>query len=193
LFFAALATGNMMKTSETLAKNPRRARRHRMFGNLGGIIGCWPRLTSWRAKGMFTDLVRKYPDFMPAKINLARANQMLAIEPPRADQILLEVPNKLSTAEPAPSMMVSGDVQSNWLPGCGAQLPEKAHNAVRTRPDHGPPGRPYIRGGNLAKALDRGGPKRGADARSTDIQSQERRLTALGQKKDARTTHTSKF
>jgi putative PEP-CTERM system TPR-repeat lipoprotein len=189
LFFAALATGDTAKTGEALAKIRAAQGQTEIVGNLEGLFKL-SQIDFPGAQATFTDLVRKYPDFNPAKINLARVDVMLG-DRPAADKMLLDVLDKQPTAEPALTMMVSGHVRSNRLADA-VQLLEKAHNAEpnQTRITVSL-GDLYIRGGTPQKALDLAAAEKGTDARSTDIQSlRAAAYLALGQKKDARTVYT---
>ena len=134
--------------------------------------------------------MQKYPDFTPAKINLARVDVMLG-DRPAADKILADVLAKQPTAEPALTMVVSGYVQANQLPDAIALL-ERAHradpNQTRITVSLGDL---YIRAGTPQKALDLAAAEKGANASSTDILSlRAAAYLALGQKKDARATYT---
>jgi cellulose synthase operon protein C len=138
---------------------------------------------------MFTDLVQKYPDFTPAKINLARVDIMLG-ERAEADQILSELLAKQPSAEPALTMVVSGYLQANKFADAAGVL-ERAH--------HGEPnqtritlalGDVYIRSGTPQKALELATAEKGANSASTDILSlRAAAYLALGQKKDARDSY----
>ncbi len=134
--------------------------------------------------------MQKYPDFTPAKINLARVDIMLG-DKPAAEKILTEILARQPTTEPALSMMVSDYVQSNRL-NDGIDLLDRAHRAEpnQTRVTV-TLGDLYIRAGTPQKALDLAASEKGPNASSTDILS----LTAagylaLGQKKDARGVYT---
>jgi cellulose synthase operon protein C len=189
LFFAALATGDTAKTGEALAKIRAAQGQTEIVGNLEGLFKL-AQIDFPGAKATFTELVQKYPDFTPAKINLARVDVMLG-DRVAADKILLDVLNKQPTAEPALTMMVSGYVQSNRLADA-VQLLEHAHSAEpnQTRITVSL-GDLYIRAGTPQRGLDLAAAEKGTNARSTDIQSlRAAAYLALGQKKDARTTYT---
>jgi putative PEP-CTERM system TPR-repeat lipoprotein len=189
LFFAALATGDTAKTGEALAKIRAAQGQTEIVGNLEGLFKL-AQIDFPGAKASFADLVQKYPDFMPAKINLARADVMLG-DRAAANKILLDVLAKQPTAEPALTMMVSGYVLSNQLPAA-VQLLEHAHGAEpnQTRIVVSL-GDLYIRGGTPQKALELAAAEKGTNAKSTDIQSlRAAAYLALGQKKDARTVYT---
>jgi putative PEP-CTERM system TPR-repeat lipoprotein len=188
LFFAALATGDTAKTAEALERIRAAQGQTEVVGNLEGLFKL-TQLDFPGAKASFTDLVQKYPDFLPAKINLARVDVMLG-DRAAADKILLDVLNKQPVAEPALTMMVSDYVQSNRLPDA-VQLLEHAHiaepNQTRLTSSLG---ELYIRAGTPQKALDLAAAENATNTRSTDIQSlRAAAYLALGQKKDARTTY----
>ena len=71
--------------------------------------------------------MQKYPDFAPAKINLARVDIMLG-DQAAGEQILTDVLAKQPTAEPALTMVVSSDVQANQAAEAITLL-ERAHEA----------------------------------------------------------------
>ena len=76
LFFAALATGDMSKAHEALNKIRGAEGQTDVVGNLDGLYKM-AQIDLPGAKATFSEIVQKYPDFMPAKINLARVNLML--------------------------------------------------------------------------------------------------------------------
>jgi len=189
LFFAALATGDTAKTSEALAKIRAAQGETESVGNLEGLFKL-AQIDFAGAKMTFTDLVAKYPDYMSAKINLARVDLMLG-DRVAADKILLDVLGKQPAAEPALSMVVSGYIQSNRLAEAVALL-ERAHRAEpnQTRITVSL-GDLYIRGGTPQKALDLAAAEKGGNARSLDLQSlRAAAYLALGQKSEAKTVYT---
>ncbi len=189
LFFAALATGDTTKAGDALKKIRAAQGQTEIVGNLDGLFKL-AQIDFPGAKAIFTGLVEKYPDFIPAKINLARVDIMLG-EKAAAEKILTDVLAKQPVAEPAMSMMVSGYVQSNRLPEA-IDLLEKAHraepNLTRVTVSLGDL---YIRAGTPQKSLDLAAAEKGTNASSSDIMSlKAAAFLALGQKKDARTTYT---
>ncbi len=189
LFFAALATGDTNKAGEALAKIRAAQGQTEVVGNLEGLFKL-AQIDFPGAKAIFADLVEKYPDFMPAKTNLARVDIMLD-DRPAAEQILTGVLAKQPTAEPALTMVVSGYVQTNRLAEAVSVL-ERAHSAG---PDQAritvTLGDVYIRSGMAKKALDLAAAEKGTSASSTDILSlRAAAYLALGQKKDAQETYT---
>ncbi|HEX3575512.1 MAG TPA: XrtA/PEP-CTERM system TPR-repeat protein PrsT, partial [Rhodopila sp.] len=189
LFFAALATGDTAKAGDALAKIQAAQGQTEIVGNLNGLFKL-AQIDFAGAKAIFADLVQKYPDFTPAKINLARVDIMLG-DRAAADKILNDVLAKQPAAEPALTMVVSGDVQQNKLQEAAGVL-EQAHRAdpslTRVTVSLGDV---YIRAGSAQKALDLASAEKGANAASTDIMSlRAAAYLALGQKKDARDTYT---
>jgi putative PEP-CTERM system TPR-repeat lipoprotein len=190
LFFAALATGNTDKAADVLGKIRAAQGQTEIVGNLEGLLKL-AQIDFPGARATFTDLVQKYPDFTPAKINLARVDIMLG-DRAAADQILTDVLAKQPTAEPALTMAVSGFVQTNKLAEA-ADVMERAHRADpnQTRIT-ATLGDVYVRWGKPQKALDLADAEKGAGAGSADILSlRAAAYLALGQKKDARAAYTA--
>jgi cellulose synthase operon protein C len=189
LFFAALATGDMTKAGDALTRIRAAQGQTEIVGNLDGLFKL-AQIDFPGAKTTFADLVQKYPDFTPAKINLARVDIMMG-DKPSAEKILTDVLGKQPTAEPALSMMLSGYVQSNRLQDA-TDLIERAHaadpNQTRLTVTLGDL---YIRAGTAQKALDLANAEKGSNATANDVMSlKAAAYLALGQKKDARTAYT---
>jgi cellulose synthase operon protein C len=189
LFFAALATGDTAKAGDALARIRAAQGQTEIVGNLDGLFKL-AQIDFPGAKATFIDLVQKYPDFTPAKINLARVDTMMG-DKAEAEKILAGVLAKQPTAEPALSMMVSEDVQSNRLQD-GIDRLERAHAADPTLTRVTVTlGDLYIRAGTPQKALDLVAAEKGTNASANDIMSlKAAAYLALGQKKDARDTYT---
>jgi cellulose synthase operon protein C len=189
LFFAALATGDTAKAGDALVRIRAAQGQTEIVGNLDGLFKL-AQIDFPGAKATFTDLVQKYPDFTPAKINLARVDIMMD-QRPEAEKILSDVLAKQPTAQPALTMMASSYVQSNRLQDAVGLL-ERAHAAEpgQTRVTV-TLGDIYIRAGTPQKALDLAQAEKGSNASSTDILSlKAAAYLALGQKKDARAAYT---
>jgi putative PEP-CTERM system TPR-repeat lipoprotein len=189
LFFAALATGDTAKAGDALARIRAAQGQTEIVSNLDGLFKL-AQIDFPGAKAIFTDLVQKYPDFTPAKINLARVDIMMG-DRQAAEKILTDVLAKQPTIEPALSMMLSGYVQSNRQQDA-IDLLERAHAAdpLQTRVTV-TLGDLYIRSGNPQKALDLATAEKGGNASANDIMSlKAAAFLALGQKKDARDTYT---
>ena len=189
LFFAALATGDTAKASDALARVRAAQGDTEIVGNLEGMFKL-TQIDFPGAKALFADLVKKYPDFTPAKINLARVEFMMG-DKTEAEEVLAGVLAKQPTAEPAMSMMASDDIQANRLQDA-IDLLERAHaadpNLTRVTVSLGDL---YIRAGTPQKALDLATAEKGANANATDILSlKAAAYLGLGQKKDARAAYS---
>ncbi len=189
LFFAALATGDTQKAGDALTKIRAAQGETDIVGNLEGLFKL-AQIDLTGAQTIFAGLVKKYPDFVPAKINLARVDTMIG-DTDAANTILADVLAKQPTAEPALSMMVGSYVTANKLPEA-ATLLERAHIADPTQTRITVSlGELYIRQGLAQKALDLVAEEKGISATSADILSLRAAADlALGLKKDARETYT---
>jgi putative PEP-CTERM system TPR-repeat lipoprotein len=189
LFFAALATGDTGKAGDALTRIRAAQGDTEVVGNLDGLFKL-SQIDFPGAKTEFTALVEKYPDFTPAKINLARVNIMMG-DKPAAEKILTDVLAKQPAAEPAMSMMASDYVQSNRQQDA-VDLLERAHAAEPTLTRVTVTlGDLYIRAGTPQKALDLAAAEKGANAGASDIMSlKAAAYLALGQKKEARDAYS---
>jgi putative PEP-CTERM system TPR-repeat lipoprotein len=189
LFFAALATGDMDKAAEALAKVKAAEGDTPVVANLTGLLQL-SNLDAADARKTFTAITQEHPDFMPAQINLARVLAMQG-DSPAAEKILADMLAQHPVAEPALTMLSSDYAQSNRLPDAIALL-EHAHLAA---PDNARVidslGDLYIRSGNAQKALDLVTQIKGAAAASNEILSLKASASlALGQKDQARDAYT---
>ena len=189
LFFAALATGDSKKAGDALAKIRAAQGDTDVVGNLDGLFKL-AEIDFAGARKIFADLVQKYPDFIPAKVNLARVDTMMG-DTDAAKTILADVLAKQPTAEPALTMAVGADMAANKLADAATVL-ERAH---RADPDQAritvTLGNLYIRQGFAQKALDLVAAEKGINASSADILSLRAAADlALGLKKDARETYS---
>lgn len=189
LFFAALATGDTAKAADALKRIEAAQGDNEIVGNLKGLFKL-AQVDFDGAKSTFAALVSKYPDFVPAKINLARVYLMEGNQT-EARRLLMEVLNKQPAADPALTMMLNADVAANKLDDAIA-LAEKAHAAepglIRVTTTLGDL---YIRAGQPQKALDLARDQKGTDALSNDILSlKAAAYLALGQRKEARDVYT---
>ena len=189
LFFAALATGDISKAGEALDRIRAAQGETEVVLNLEGLYKL-AQIDFPGAKATFAAAVQKYPDFAPARTNLARVDVMMG-DRAEAEQILSDVLAKQATAEPALSMMAALDVQANKQQDA-IDLLERAHAAdpslTRVTLTLGDL---YIRAGTPQKALDLATGEKGASASSTDVMSlKAAAYLALGQKKDARDTYS---
>jgi putative PEP-CTERM system TPR-repeat lipoprotein len=189
LFFAALATGDTAKAGEALAKIRAAQGQTEVVGNLEGLYKL-AQLDIPGAQAIFSDLVAKNPDFMPARINLARVLAMQGNQA-GAEKLLTDVLAKHPAQQPILTMLASTYVQANRLPDAIALL-ERAHNAepkqLRITVSLGDL---YIRAGKPQQALDLTLNETGDNASTTGILAlRAAAYYALGQRKDARVTYT---
>ncbi len=189
LFFAALATGDLNKASDALTKIKAAQGDTEVVQNLYGLFKL-AQIDIPGAQEIFTALVKKYPDFAPAKTNLARTLAMNGLND-EAEKVLSDVLAKQPTAEPAMSMLASNYANSGRLPLAIALL-EKSRKAEPTNTRITVSlGDVLIRSGQAQKALDLVAQEKGKTATTTDILSlRGAAQLALGQKKEARATYT---
>jgi putative PEP-CTERM system TPR-repeat lipoprotein len=126
LFFAALATGDLNKAAEALDKVRRAQGTTPVEENLEGLLKL-AQLDQPGAAEKFREIVRKYPDFVPAQVNLSRVLTMQG-QSAEAEQLLSSLLQRLPGAEPALTMLVSQYLQTDRMPAAIALL-KKAHNA----------------------------------------------------------------
>jgi putative PEP-CTERM system TPR-repeat lipoprotein len=189
LFFAALASGDMGKATDALAKVKALQGDNAVTGNLEGLLHL-AQTELPQAQATFTDLTKKYPDFAPAKVNLARVAAMLG-DQPKAEALLAEVLAKTPTAEPALTMAVFYKMQSGHMPDA-IDLVQKAHAASPATPGiTANLGQLYIRAGQPQKALDLALAEKPPTANAIEIESlKAAAYLGLGQKKEARDAYT---
>ncbi len=185
LFFAALATGDTTKAADALTKIKAAQGQTPTVGNLDGLLKL-AKIDFPGAKATFAELVQKYPDFTPAKVNLARIDIMTG-DRAGGEKILTDLLAKQPTAQPALSMMIAADVQSNRLPEAISLL-RQAHAADPAQPRLVVAlGELYIRANEAQKALDLAAAEKAPNAGSTDLNIlKAAAYLALGQKKEAR-------
>ncbi|MGE0222903.1 MAG: XrtA/PEP-CTERM system TPR-repeat protein PrsT [Acetobacteraceae bacterium] len=188
LFFAALATGDPEKAADALAKVREAQGDTEVVDNLEGLYKL-SMIDIAGAEATFAALVKKHPDFHPAKVNLSR---VLAMQGKVADaeRLLAGILSRQPTSEPALSMLASSYVQSGRLADA-IGLVERALAAdpenVRLKVSLGDL---FIRSGTPQKALEIVNQEKGGAANSTDILSlRAAAQLALGQKKEARATY----
>jgi putative PEP-CTERM system TPR-repeat lipoprotein len=189
LFFTALASGDMGKAADALAKVKALQGDNAVTGNLEGLLHL-AQTELPQAQATFTDLTKKYPDFAPARINLARVDAMLG-DQPKAEALLAEVLAKTPTSEPALTMAVFYKMQSGHMPEA-IDLMQKAHAASPATPGiTANLGQLYIRAGEPQKALDLALGEKPPTAVSVEIESlKAAAYLGLGQKKEARDAYT---
>ena len=189
LFFASLASGDMDKAAEALAKVKGMQGDTEVTGNLEGLLHL-AKTELPQAEAAFTALSKKYPDFGPAKVNLARVVAMLG-DQPRAEALLAEVLAKNPTAEPALTMATFYKLQNGRMAEA-TDLVQKAHAANPTSPGTTANlGELFIRDGKPQKALDLALAEKPPVSNSIEIFSlKAAAYLALGQKKEARDTYS---
>jgi putative PEP-CTERM system TPR-repeat lipoprotein len=190
LFFAALATGDTAKAGDALDKIRAAQGNTEIVQNLEGLYKL-AQIDFAGAGAIFAGLVEKHPDFVPAKINLARVDAILG-DREGAEKILFEILVRQPTAQPALSMLSSSYAQTNRLPEA-IQLLERAH---RAEPNQNRVtvslGDLYIRANDPQKALDLTLTEKGDNANSVStLTLQAAAYIALGQRKDARATYAA--
>jgi putative PEP-CTERM system TPR-repeat lipoprotein len=152
LFFAALATGDMHKTKDALARVKAAEGDTDVVKNLDGLYKL-ANLDLTGARDTFAAIARKSPNFLPAQVNLARVEAMQGQEP-AAEKRLASILARHPTAEPALTMLATDYTQTNRLPEA-IKLLENAHAA---EPDNehltANLAEFYIRAAQAQKALD---------------------------------------
>ena len=190
LFFAALASGDMDKAADALAKVKAMQGDTEVTGNLEGLLHL-AKTELPQAEAVFIALTKKYPDFAPAKVNLARVVAMLG-DQPRAEALLADVLAKGPTSEPALTMAVFYKLQNGRLAEA-TDIMLKAHAAAPAAPaTTANLGELYIRDGKPQKALDLANAEKPPVSTSIQIYSlKAAAYLALGQKKEARDTYAN--
>jgi cellulose synthase operon protein C len=188
LFFAALATGDTAKAGVALDKIRAAQGGSEIVVNLEGLYKL-AQLDFVGAQAIFTNLVAKHPDFMPARINLARVTSMTG-DKAAAETVLGDILAKQPASQPALTMLSSYYVQSNRLADATVLL-ERAHRADASQARITVSlGDLYIRDNQPQKALDLALVEKGENANAIPILSlRAAAYLALGQRKDARTTY----
>jgi cellulose synthase operon protein C len=189
LFFAALATGDTAKAADALAKIRAAEGSNDIVGNLEGLYRL-SQIDLEGARATFIDVVRKYPDFTPAKINLARLMLMLGDKEP-AESMLSEILAKQPAAQPALTMLAAIYLQSNRMQDAVVLL-EKAHRSEPTalRVTMGL-GDLYIRSGEPQKAIELASDANGSAPTAIEMMGlRAAAYLALGKKPEARDQFT---
>ncbi len=189
LFFAALATGDPAKATDALTKIRAAQGDNEIVGNLEGLFKL-AMIDITGAQAIFEDLVKKYPDFTPAKINLARVLNMQGREVD-AEKILSELVARQPAGDPALTMLSTLYLQSKRMP-MAIGLLEKATAAEPTNTRlKASLGDLYIRSGQAQKALDLVNKEKGPAGNTTEMLSlRAAAQMSLGQKKEAQGTYT---
>jgi putative PEP-CTERM system TPR-repeat lipoprotein len=189
LFFASLASGEMDKAADALNKVKAAQGDNEVTGNLEGLLHL-ARTELPEAHSTFEALIKKYPDFSPAKVNLARIEAMQG-DQPRAEQLLSQVLAREPTSEPALTMLIFYKLQNGRMKEA-IDVMQKAHAAAPAAPaTTANLGELYIRNGEPQKALDLALAEKPPMANAVEIYSlKAASYLALGRKKEARDTYT---
>jgi putative PEP-CTERM system TPR-repeat lipoprotein len=189
LFFASLASGDMDKAADSLEKVKAMQGETEITGNLEGLLDL-AKTDLPAAQTTFEGLIKKYPDFAPAKVNLARIVAMRG-DQPKAETLLAEVLAKDPTSEPALTMAIFYKLQNGRLDDATAIM-EKAHAAAPQSPGTTANlGELYIRNGKAQKALDMALAEKPPMSGAVEIYSlKAASYLALGRKKEARDVYT---
>jgi len=187
LFFATLATGDLPKAADTLARI-RAAEGDSVNVLYLDAILKQTQLDLGGARETLTMLSRYHPEFMPARISLAH---LLALQGhgDEADKVLADILAQAPTAEPALSLLAGDYSRTNRMPDAIAVL-ERAHAADPGNMDVlAQLGNQYIAAGKAQAALDLLGQIK--DDRAASVPLRLLRATAeqaLGDKDKARDT-----
>lgn len=190
LFLAALATGDLNKAKAALTKVAAAQGDTAVVQNLQGMMKL-AELDLNGARQIFANVVDKDPNFLPAKINLARVLAMQGNEQD-AEKLLSGILTKYPVAEPALTMLTATYLRSNRLPKAIA-LVEKAHAAVPANLRlTASLGQLYIRAGTPKKALALADAENGTAASNPVVLGlKAAALLALGQKDKAISVDTA--
>ncbi|HET7879919.1 MAG TPA: XrtA/PEP-CTERM system TPR-repeat protein PrsT, partial [Acetobacteraceae bacterium] len=151
LFFAALATADLGKAADAIAKVRAAQGDTPVVKNLEGLLKL-AQLNYDGAAADFTGILKQDPNFVPAQVNLARVMAMQG-KPEAAEKLLSSLLEKDPASEPALTMLVSQYVQTNRLAEA-LSLVQKAHNAQPANAKlTASLGELYVRAGKPAEAL----------------------------------------
>ena len=189
LFFASLASGDMSKAVDALAKVKAAQGETDVTGNLEGLLYL-AQTDLAKAETTFEALIKKYPDFAAAKVNLARIVAMRG-DQPRGETLLAEVLAKSPVSDPALTMAIFYKLQNGRL-GEATELLLKAYAASPgSAGTIANLGELYIRDGKPQKALDLALSLKPPVANAVEIYSlKAASYLALGRKKEARETYS---
>lgn len=186
LFFAALATGDAAKAADALGKIRSAEGDTAVVGNLDGLYKL-SQIDLGGARAAFSDVAQGHPDFVPARINLARVLLMQG-DKVRAEGILTDILAKQPAAEPALTMLASVCLQSGRVPDATALL-ERAHRSdpALTRVTVAL-GDLYVRSAEAQKAMELASAVK-APVPADILGLRAAALLALGQKQQATETY----
>jgi putative PEP-CTERM system TPR-repeat lipoprotein len=152
LFLASLRTGDNDKAAAALTKIQAAQGDTPLVENLDGLLKI-ARLDLPGARAEFESILQKNPDFVIAKVNLARVLAMQG-DNAGAEKVLTAILDKNAAAEPALTMLTDMMIGANQIDDALAVV-ERAHSAtpkdVRLTQSLGDL---YIRAGKAQKALD---------------------------------------
>ena len=152
LFFATLATGNLVEAGQTLGRI-RAAQGDTMMVQYLDAVLKLTQLDLDGARQKLTMISRYNPEFLPAKISLAHLLAMQG-QDDEADKILADILGQVPTEEPALSMLASDYSRANRMADAVAVL-ERAHKADPANMDVvARLGNQYIAVGKAQMALD---------------------------------------
>ncbi len=152
LFFATLATGDLAKAAETLAKI-RAAEGDTVAVQYLDAILKLTQLDLGGARQMLTMISRYNPEFLPARVTLAHLLAMLG-HGAEGDKILADILSQLPTAEPELGMLAADYTRTGRMADAIAVL-ERAHAADPSDMDVVVKlGNQYIAAGKAQMALD---------------------------------------
>jgi putative PEP-CTERM system TPR-repeat lipoprotein len=186
LFFATLATGDLDKASAVIKQLRDLQGETPVVENLDGLL-LLARLDLPAARSRFEEVSTKFPNFQPAKANLAR---VLALQghTAEAEKLLGTVLDATPGSEPALSLMVNMLSQANRVPEALARV-ERARAAAPTdmRLVAGL-AELYVRQQQPQKALDLTTDAKGANTDTTILAVRVAALVALQRQAQARDT-----
>ncbi len=178
----------MDKAAEALAKVKAAQGDTETVGNLEGLFKL-AKLDVSGAETTFLALSQKFPDFVPAKVNLARV-YALSGQPDRGQAMLESILAKAPASEPALSMLTASYADAGQMPKAIALLERANASPAKTQRTTVSLGDFYIRSGAAQKALDLIGVDKAGVVLPTELLSlRAAAQLALGQKKEARDTY----
>jgi putative PEP-CTERM system TPR-repeat lipoprotein len=188
LFFAALATGDSERAQASLARIREAQGETEVVGNLEGLYKL-SLIDIGGAHAVFEKLSKRYPDFVPAKVNLARTLIMLG-RGVEGEKILIDVLAKQPASDPALGLLVTIYLQSGRQLLAIGVLERAVTSEVQNTRLRVMLGDLYIRVGSAQKAIELVAKDKGVAALPTDLLSlRAAAQLALGQKKDAQGTY----
>lgn len=188
LFFAALATGDPARAATSLSMIRNAQGSTEVVGNLEGLYKF--SLMDFRgAHAVFDSVSKQYPDFTPAKVNLARTLIMLGRNV-EGEEILADTLKKQPVSDPSLGLLLSIYMQSGRQPLAVSLLERAVSSDVHNTRLRVMLGDLYIRTGSAQKAIDLIGKDKGATVLTPEVLIlRATAQLALGQKKEAQATY----